>query len=437
MRDAVQHLFASVARRILSRGVAMLGLVKDLAAHRAGRKAELQRSATSTRRILFVDDMVPDPLFGAGYPRAHEIVRALVNAQFQVDHYAMEATPVDRSRLSAMFRGTVRFHRAEGARGLRRLLWREGAAFDVLFISRPRPMRTFLELRWRPAGGRRAPPVVYDAEAVISPREKRRRELYGAEWSDREYRAALAEELGLARAAAAITTVGPVDAAIVRSVLDIPVFVLPHSETNRTGTPDFDGRQDILFVGRLAGSGVESPNVDSVLWFVAEVMPLLDRLIGRTYRVRLAGWLESPAIEALASDRIVVYGALDDLRPLYDQCRLFVAPTRFAAGIPGKVTEAMSEGIPCVVTPLLAEQLAVDEGTLAIAGDASSFAEACAHLYTDAAAWKKIRDGGFAYVAQACSPSAFEHSLAQVLQCVAGQRSPNLKPAGSPSPDAV
>ncbi len=390
----------------------------------------------SRRRILFVDDMMPDPLFGAGYPRAHEIVRALVSARFEVDHYAMEATSADRARLSAMFSGTVRFHRSEGARGLRRLLWREGAAFDVLFISRPTPMRTFLELRWRPEGDRRAPPVVYDAEAVIAPRERRRRDLHGAAWSDDDYRAALTTEMGLAREAKAVTTVGPGDAAIVRSVLDIPVFVLPHSETNRTGTPDFDRRQDLLFVGRLAGPAAESPNVDSVLWFVTEVMPLLDRLIGRVYRVHLAGWLESPEIEALASDRIVIHGSVQDLRPLYDRCRLFVAPTRFAAGIPGKVTEAMSEGIPCVVTPLLAEQLDADEGALAVGGDAPGFAEACADLYMDPAAWNLTRDGGYAYVARACSPSAFEQSLAEVLQRVSGVRSPDPSPASSAGPDA-
>ena len=35
-------------------------------------------------------------------------------------------------------------------------------------------------------------------------------------------------------------------------------------------------------------------------------------------------------------------------------CKVFIAPTRFAAGIPHKVHEATANGIPCVTTELLA-----------------------------------------------------------------------------------
>lgn len=376
-------------------------------------------SGSIAQRILMVDDLVPDPTFGAGYPRAFAIVQSLVEAGYAVDFYPMESTQDDVLRMEKAFAGAVRFHSGRGARGLRRLLWRDGGHFDALFVSRPTPMRAFLQAQWQPTGGRLAPPVIYDAEAVLSPREARRRALFGPAWSETEYQQALSAELGLARDAQAVTAVGQGDARVIKSLLAVPVFVLPHPVTIREDTPGFHARQDLLFVGRLTGMASQSPNVDSILWFVTEVMPQLDKLIGTEYRLHIAGRTEAPEIDALTSDRVVLHGIVEDLRPLYDQCRLFVAPTRYAAGIPLKVVEAMGEGIPCVVTPLLAEQLAADSPALAIGDKVSGFAEQCARLYKDAATWQVVRDGGFAHVERTCSPAAFDHMLVEVLGQVA------------------
>ena len=48
---------------------------------------------------------------------------------------------------------------------------------------------------------------------------------------------------------------------------------------------------------------------------------------------------------------------VDDLTPLYDDARVFVAPTRYSAGISLKVIEAAARGVPIVCTPLVARQL--------------------------------------------------------------------------------
>ncbi len=63
-----------------------------------------------------------------------------------------------------------------------------------------------------------------------------------------------------------------------------------------------------------------------------------------------------------ASDSIVVTGYVPDLADYYQSCRVFVAPLRFGAGISYKLTEAMSHGIPSVVSPLVAEGLMLTDG---------------------------------------------------------------------------
>ncbi len=83
------------------------------------------------------------------------------------------------------------------------------------------------------------------------------------------------------------------------------------------------------------------PNVDAATWFASEVLPgLLQRWPAA--RFYIVG--RSPAAEvlALASDRIVVTGTVDDVRPYLQHAATVVAPLRIARGIQNKILEAMA-----------------------------------------------------------------------------------------------
>lgn len=357
-------------------------------------------------RVLVIDDLVPDPLFGSGFPRAFAIVQGFVRAGYRIDFYPMRSRPSDIARMDQKFEGQVQFHAGMGARGLRRLLWRQGHAFTMIFVSRPLPMAAFIASGWRPRD-RSAPFVVYDAEAVITPREARQRALFGNAWSPDEEDKALAAELMLAQAADAVTAVTPADRSLIAARVDPPVFLLAHPVISRSSTSSFVSRRDLLFVGRLTGSTETSPNVDSILWFIAQVMPLLDSRIGTDYKLHVVGMLDAPEIDAFVSSRVILHGAVERLEPFYDHSRLFVAPTRYAAGLPLKVVESMGQGLPCVGTPLLAEQVGVTGHGFAADISAEAFADRCAMLYTDPRAWEAARLHGIAHSIQYFSQNAF------------------------------
>jgi glycosyltransferase involved in cell wall biosynthesis len=70
---------------------------------------------------------------------------------------------------------------------------------------------------------------------------------------------------------------------------------------------------------------------------------------------------------------------------------VFIAPTRFAAGVPAKVIEAACNGIPVVATPLLVRQLGWEDGVEIASGDnAATFAQAVVMLYTDQPLWNRV-----------------------------------------------
>jgi sugar transferase (PEP-CTERM/EpsH1 system associated) len=85
------------------------------------------------------------------------------------------------------------------------------------------------------------------------------------------------------------------------------------------------------------------PNVDAATWFASEVLPaLLQRW--PAVRFYIVGRNPSAAVLALASDRVVVTGTVDDVRPYLQHAATVVAPLRIARGIQNKILEAMAMG---------------------------------------------------------------------------------------------
>ncbi len=123
---------------------------------------------------------------------------------------------------------------------------------------------------------------------------------------------------------------------------------------------------------------------------------------------------------ALAGPRVALVGQARDLAPWFSGARIFVAPTRFAAGIPHKVHEAAARGVPTVVTGLLARQLGWrDDVELLTAEAAEAFAARCAALYTDAFLWARLRAAALARVEIDCDPASFRRSLLDIVACPA------------------
>ena len=175
-------------------------------------------------------------------------------------------------------------------------------------------------------------------------------------------------------------------------------------------------RREILFVGAFHEL---SPNEDAARWFLTEVLPTLRERFGDTVKVTIVGPDPPQAVARFAGPGIDVPGPVPDLRPVYDRARIFIAPTRFAAGIPLKVVDAAAHGVPAVVTPLLASQLAWTPGEDLLVGDGpQAFAESCIRLFEDAALWARIRHAALARIERDYAPQVFTARLGAALDRV-------------------
>jgi glycosyltransferase involved in cell wall biosynthesis len=141
------------------------------------------------------------------------------------------------------------------------------------------------------------------------------------------------------------------------------------------------------------------PNIDSVLYFVNSIWPALEKELPAEAKLLVVGNKPPPEVLALASDRIVVTGFVEELAPYFQAARVFVAPLRYGAGIKGKLVTSLAHGVPSVATAIAAEGIAnLGEDHLAITDDPQQFAVEVLRLYRDEAAWNAMREAGLSYV---------------------------------------
>ncbi|MBK8893865.1 MAG: TIGR03087 family PEP-CTERM/XrtA system glycosyltransferase [Propionivibrio sp.] len=98
------------------------------------------------------------------------------------------------------------------------------------------------------------------------------------------------------------------------------------------------------------------PNIDAVSWFSTEILPILQKNRPEL-RFYIVGRSPTPAVQALASEQVVVTGTVDDVRPFLQHATVVVAPLRLARGIQNKVLEAMAMGLPVVASQECAEAI--------------------------------------------------------------------------------
>jgi glycosyltransferase involved in cell wall biosynthesis len=121
--------------------------------------------------------------------------------------------------------------------------------------------------------------------------------------------------------------------------------------------------------------------------------------------------------------RVRLRGPVDALVQVYNNHRIFVAPTRYAGGIPFKLHEAASYGLPIVASTLLCQQVGWRGDVELLAAsvtDPHEFATQIVKLYTDETLWNQMRQGALARLAVENSPQFYRERLAGILKDVAG-----------------
>jgi predicted O-linked N-acetylglucosamine transferase (SPINDLY family)/glycosyltransferase involved in cell wall biosynthesis len=414
-RLAGPHAAAADLRRAIAAQDGILLHAPRAALHRPGlpRTAEDKPRRPppplpALKRILLLDNELPLPLRGGGLPRARQMVGALAGEALTLLPLwrPVESRPLIRASLPP----TVTVITGCGADGLEAFLDKEAAEFDRLIVSRPPNMAFVGRLKRKRPDLFRSLPVIYDAEAIFARREIGERAVRGRPLSPAAAARLVAAEIALAEEAATVLCVSEQEAAEFRAAGHNDVRRLTHPASPRHDAPGPEKRTDMLFVGALVP---DTPNEDSLLWIAGDILPLLPE----TVRLTVVGDNRSSRLAALAGPRLRFAGTMADLTPAYDAARLFLAPTRFGAGVPVKVIEAAAAGLPVVATPLLQQQLGWQaDHHLLTATTPQQFAAQILRLMTDDTLWRQLQTGALQQIAEHFSPEDFRRTLLDVVR---------------------
>lgn len=372
------------------------------------------RSRSPGSRVLVIDDRVPHVSLGSGYPRCREMLHEMEAIGLHVTLYPLQFATDDWAQTYQTLSRSIEVMLNWGNDRLAEFLTQRRGYYDHIVISRNHNMKRFNEiLRKNPSisGDAR---IIYDSEALTAPREVLAMRLTGQTVSAAREQTMINAEVELARDADCVVTVSEAEADTYRNAGFDNLLALGHKAQAAPTPAAFTDRINFLFVGALRDDN--SPNVDSLIWFCDRILPLIQQRLRNAVSLVVVGDNTAPAIQRLASPSVRFMGRQDDLTTLYDRSRVFIAPTRFAAGIPHKIHEAAAHGIPVVATTLLASQLSwTNNLELLTADEEQEFADQCARIYTDAELWQSLRDNALVALGRDCSPQQFRANLKRMF----------------------
>jgi glycosyltransferase involved in cell wall biosynthesis len=373
----------------------------------------------SRSRALVVEHRIPTPDRTSGSTRLAAIIEAIVARGWEVTVASHARREDYHWVLSDVEAELPRYEQALASQGVRTIfgpaaiaehLREHGGGEEMVFLSYPEVMHHYAPLV------RTAAPsalLVYDTVDLHGLRFRREAESKGGDLDllgkADLYDAMESANLEIADLSIAITDVEAEE--IRRRRPDARVAVVPNIHAARREAPGFAERRGLLFIGHY----LHAPNEDAMRYFVAEVLPRIERRLNEPILYMLGSSI-TESVRALARRNVEAVGFVEDPTPWFDQCRVFVAPLRFGAGMKGKIGQSMSLGLPVVTTSIGAEGMRIESGVHAlVADDPEAFAEAVARVHEDPGLWARLAAGGTDLIERNFSAEAAGTEIDRIL----------------------
>ena len=194
---------------------------------------------------------------------------------------------------------------------------------------------------------------------------------------------------------------------------DLHVDVIPTGvdvEKNSLLSVKYEG-PSLIFVGCMD----YIPNIDAVLFFCKDILPLIKRKIPNV-KLMIVGPNPVEEVKDLQSDHICVTGMVDDVRDYYAQSMVSILPIRGGGGTRLKLLEAMALGRPIVATTIALEGRDVVAGEhVLIADTAEDFAYQTVRLIVDHRLKERLISNGRTFVEEKYSYDSIVAKLEKIF----------------------
>jgi O-antigen biosynthesis protein len=365
--------------------------------------------------VLFVEDTVPLRRLGSGFVRSNDVVRAIADAGYDVHVYPVNGAAHDVMSLFGDFPESIEILHDRDFSGMLEFLEERKNVYSLIWVARTHNFARILPLLDKAGMDPARLPVILDTEAIAVNRDAARAKLAGEPF---DLEAALHKEFSEVHSCRKILAVNDREATLLKSAGLTGVMRLGTARSLVPTPAPFAAREGLLFVAGIHQE--DSPNLDSLRWYMDEILPALVLEMGKAPMLHVVGYA-APDIDLGAfakHDRIKLHGEAGDLTPFYNAARVFIAPTRYAAGTPYKLYETASFGLPCVATDLLRLQLGWENNKEILStrvNDAKGFARQIARLYRGEMLWNGLREKALVRLARENTFDEFNATVAEVL----------------------
>lgn len=358
-----------------------------------------------TTRILMIDHQIPTPDQDSGSLRIFELIRSMVELNCQVTFLAQNGLlkQVYSEQLSNLGVEVI----PANQENLQQLKSRKDF-YDFIWIARPDPAHFFFnELQSAFADI----PIIYDTVDLHFLRFRRGAQIQESTTSHLESLYMEIDELELIERSSKVIVVSDYEKEVLKPLIKKPIFLLPnvHLPIDYIAGPKV--RNGLLFIGGFA----HQPNEDAIKWFIDEILPNVVEEIPEI-KLRVVGSKMPNWLVELKHPNVEVLGWVPDLTPLYSQSRVCIAPLRYGAGVKGKVGEAMSFGVPIVLTDIAAEGLRLIYGqNCLIENEPKDFAQACIELLKNDDLWLNISAKSISHIEENFGKTSTLNRVKQLL----------------------
>jgi len=372
-------------------------------------------------KLLLIDDNFAYDSQGQGFNRAKTVVEMLCK-MFHVTFMPTNYRPCDHDRIEHYHTlGVNVVLERRDHHGMKIFdvvgehIKQHAGEYDVIYFSRPHNFGYVIDYCREHSPSSK---IVYDAEALFYKRIQAQYNTTGqiSIWppcdtpSQQVVDQEKAKEFDMLSKTDNVIVVSDSEReSVVKNVpaLKGKVAVYGHAIPPRPTDNNYHERAHMLFVGSFGKD--DTPNSDAMIHFVNN---MFDKIHERTgSKLYIIGTNPTETILSLTSDKVEVLGYVEDITPYYNNCRLFVAPHRFAGGIPWKISESMSRGLPVVITKLLADQLGIGRECCGVGDNDTQFINQAVQIYNYSTRWDNCRNKSLQYIKNTHDPMTHRKQL--------------------------
>lgn len=186
-------------------------------------------------------------------------------------------------------------------------------------------------------------------------------------------------------------------------------------------------KYDLVFTGNMN----YPPNIDSVLYLVQQVLPIVRRH-RPAISLLISGVDPSPAVRDLARTdaNVTVSGWVKDIRSSYASASIFIAPMQIGTGLQNKLLEAMAMRIPCITSALANNAVGAQPGESILIGNTpEQYAAHILRLLDDAGERERLANNGYRFVRERFDWDAAADGLERIILATTPAPVPNAEPA--------